>query len=117
MHPEPEHDPDEHDLPLNRRLRPYTPPRNFDAQTRRRFLHGTGVLMALPFLDSLPALRAESPKPESSSDTATPPQKYPLRFAALFHGCGINSKHWWAKGDGADMEFGKTLEPLAPLKQ
>src|SRR5262245_2309556 len=31
-------------------------------------------------------------------------------------GNGINSKHWWAKGSGAGMELGKSLEPLAPLK-
>jgi hypothetical protein len=32
-------------------------------------------------------------------------------------GCGINADHWWAKGAGADMELGKSLEPLAPIKQ
>ena len=31
-------------------------------------------------------------------------------------GNGINSQHWWAKGSGADMELGKSLEPMAPLK-
>src|SRR5206468_10089503 len=36
--------------------------------------------------------------------------------AALFMGNGINSKHWWAKGSGADMELGKSLQPLAALK-
>jgi len=31
-------------------------------------------------------------------------------------GNGINSKHWWAKGSGTDLELGKSLEPMAPLK-
>ena len=31
-------------------------------------------------------------------------------------GYGINPTHWWAKGSGAEMELGKSLEPLAPLK-
>jgi hypothetical protein len=31
-------------------------------------------------------------------------------------GNGINSQHWWARGSGADMELGKSLEPMAPLK-
>jgi hypothetical protein len=31
-------------------------------------------------------------------------------------GNGINSQHWWAKGSGTDMELGKSLEPMAPLK-
>jgi hypothetical protein len=31
-------------------------------------------------------------------------------------GNGINHKHWWAKGSGAEMELGKSLEPLAPFR-
>jgi hypothetical protein len=31
-------------------------------------------------------------------------------------GNGINSKHWWAKGSGAEMELGTSLEPMAPWK-
>lgn len=113
MHADHEHSPDEHDLPLHRPLRPFTPPRNFDALSRRRFLRGAGVLIALPFLDSLPVFGAESSAP---APTPTPPRKYPQRFAAIFQGNGINSKHWWAKGSGADMQLGRTLEPLAPLR-
>ena len=42
---------------------------------------------------------------------------YPKRFAALFMGNGINANHWWAKGAGAEMELGKSLEPLAPFRR
>ena len=31
-------------------------------------------------------------------------------------GCGVNPTHWWAKGAGAEMELGRCLEPLEPLK-
>jgi hypothetical protein len=31
-------------------------------------------------------------------------------------GNGINPKHWWAKGSGADMELSKSLEPLSALR-
>lgn len=51
---------------------------------------------------------------EPSSSDAT--KVFPKRFAAMFMGNGINPKHWWAKGAGAEMELSKTLEPLAPLK-
>jgi hypothetical protein len=112
MHADLEHSPEEHGPALDIPLRPFTPPRHFDAMTRRRFLRGAGVLMALPFLDSLPAMAAESPKPAIGS-----PRKYPQRFAAVFQGNGINSKHWWAKGAGDAMQFGRTLEPLEPLKK
>jgi hypothetical protein len=75
--------------------------------TRRTFLAGAGVTMALPWLESLP-LRAG----KSSEGTSSPPQ----RLAVLFMGNGINPKHWWAKGSGADMQLGKSLEPLAPFR-
>ncbi len=113
MHPDHDHAPDEHGSLAARPLRPFLPPRHFDAMTRRRFLRGTGVLMALPFLDSLPLLAAEA----TAAPAATPPRKYPQRFAAVFMGNGINSKHWWARGEGAAMEFGRTLEPLAPYRK
>lgn len=73
---------------------------------RRTVLRGVGVAMALPWLESIPVWADESGK------SAQPPK----RFAALFMGNGINPKHWWAKGAGAEMELSKSLEPLAPLK-
>lgn len=114
MHPEHEHAPDEHGPSLDIPLRPYLPPRQPLALTRRRFLRGAGVLMALPFLDSLPALRADTP---AATPAGTPPRRYPQRFAAIFQGTGINSNHWWAKGSGATMELGRTLSPLAPYRK
>ena len=77
--------------------------------SRRRFLRGVGVAMALPWLESISVWGAEPAKDGT-------PGPFPKRFAALFMGNGINSKHWWAKGSGADMELGKSLEPMAPLK-
>src|SRR5437763_2781144 len=77
--------------------------------SRRTILRGAGVAMALPWLESMPVGGAETAN-------AGEPSPFPKRFAALFMACGINAKHWWAKGSGAEMELGKTLEPLAPLK-
>ena len=65
--------------------------------------------MALPWLESLPVWSGEP-------TTNTKSSAFPKRFAALFMGNGINPKHWWAKGSGAEMELGKCLEPMAPLK-
>ncbi|MFO0968230.1 MAG: DUF1552 domain-containing protein [Gemmataceae bacterium] len=76
--------------------------------SRRTFLRGVGVTMALPWLESIPVWGQAS---------GAAPAAAPKRFAALFMGCGINSNHWWARGAGADMELGRSLEPLAPLKQ
>src|SRR4051812_3757208 len=72
--------------------------------SRRTFLRGTGVAMALPWLESLPVWGTPS--------AATPPK----RFASLFMACGVNPDHWSARGSGADMELSRSLEPLAPFR-
>ena len=77
--------------------------------SRRTFLRGVGVTMALPWLESIPAWGTEPLK-----DGA--PAAMPKRFAALFWGNGVNGNHWWAKGSGATMELGKSLQPMEPLK-
>ena len=66
--------------------------------------------MTLPWLESVRVWGATTPSAEA------PAAAYPRRFAALFVGNGINGDHWWAKGSGAQMELGKTLEPLAPFR-
>src|SRR3954454_6744571 len=76
--------------------------------SRRTFLRGVGVTMALPWLESVPVWGAET-----TGVSSVPPK----RFAAIFQGNGINGKHWSAKGSGAEMELSKTLEPLAPFKK
>jgi hypothetical protein len=65
--------------------------------------------MALPWLESISVWSAELAKDGM-------PGPFPKRFAALFMGNGINSKHWWAKGSGVEMELGRSLEPMAPFK-
>jgi hypothetical protein len=74
------------------------------AISRRTLLRGLGCTVALPWLEAIPLLARE------------PAASHPRRFAALFMGNGINSKHWWAKGNGAEMKLGKSLEPLQPLR-
>ena len=116
MHPDPDHSPAEAGVALNRPLRPYVQPSHPQALSRRRFLRGTGVLMALPFLDSLPAWSADFP-PAAPAIPPAAPRPYPQRLAVVFMGNGINPEHWWAKGSGADMELSRTLEPLAPFRK
>ena len=76
--------------------------------SRRTFLRGAGVAMSLPWLESLPVWGATTDGALASAA--------PRRFAALFMGCGINMDHWWAKGSGKEMELGKSLAPMEPLK-
>ncbi len=80
--------------------------RNSRELSRRLFLRGTGVVMALPWLESMPVWGAQ---PMAAS---APPR----RLAFLFMGNGVNPAQWWAKGSGADVELGPSLAPLEPLK-
>jgi hypothetical protein len=74
--------------------------------SRRRFLHGLGVSMALPWFESIPVWGDE---PARSSTTSSEP---PVRLAVLFSGNGFHSREWWARGQGAAMELGGVLKPL-----
>lgn len=78
--------------------------------SRRMLLRGTGVVMALPWLESLPVWGADSPSDATEA-------QFPKRFATLFMACGVNSDHWWAKGSGANMELGQSLAPMEPHKE
>src|SRR3954453_9531257 len=71
--------------------------------SRRMFLRGAGVTMALPWLESLPVWGATTEAPK--------------RFAVVFMGNGINGNHWWSKGNGDEMKLSKSLEPLEPVKK
>ncbi|MEO2017978.1 MAG: DUF1552 domain-containing protein [Fuerstiella sp.] len=71
---------------------------------RRTFIRGVGVTMGLPWLESLAVWGGN------------PTQPLPKRFAALFMANGVHQKHWWARGQGAEMELGKCLQPMESLK-
>src|SRR5262249_31013835 len=92
----------------NRTMRITTSPlqRNPRELSRRRFLRGTGVVMALPWLESIPVWGAE---PTASAAA-------PRRLAILFMGNGVNPTEWWAKGSGTEIELGRSLAPMEPLK-
>src|ERR1700722_12934698 len=81
--------------------------------SRRTFLRGVGVTMALPWLESLPGLGTLAGAAPAETGT---PAAFPKRFGVMFMGCGVNPDHWWAKGAGAEMELSKSLAPLDPLK-
>ena len=83
--------------------------------SRRTLLRGAGVAIALPWLESVPVWgsTASAAAGGAACSVASP---HPQRFAALFMACGVNQNHWWAKGEGNEMELGKSLEPMGALK-
>lgn len=72
--------------------------------SRRTLLKGAGVALTLPWMESVNVFGTAGPA------------EAPRRFATLFMGCGVNYHHWWAKGEGATMELGRSLEPLANVR-
>src|SRR6184192_3210650 len=78
--------------------------------SRRAFLRGVGVTVALPWLESLPVWGDEAQPARAGSQA-------PVRLAVLFAGNGFHSREWWAKGEGKTLELGQVLAPLAPFRE
>jgi hypothetical protein len=77
--------------------------------TRRHFLRGMGVALALPWLESLPVFGQAAAVAKAN----TPP----LRLGIIFFSNGVEPIHWWAKGSGANMELGPVLQPMMPHRE
>jgi hypothetical protein len=83
---------------------------------RRTFLRGTGVALALPFLDAM------VPAATALADTAAAPRTR-AGFFYIPHGAIANNTPfgkdvdaWTSSGKGADFKLGHTVAPLDPLK-
>lgn len=77
--------------------------------SRRRFLRGAGVTLALPWLEAMlppQQLRAAGPGPA----------KGPVRMAVLFMPNGVHPGMWTPEGEGKGFTLSPTLEPLAPFR-
>jgi hypothetical protein len=85
--------------------------------SRRTFLRGSGVAVALPFLDAM------VPAATALAQTAAVP-KTRAGFFYLPHGAIMNNTPfgkdvdaWTSTGSGADFKLGHTVAPLEPLKK
>jgi len=80
--------------------------------SRRTFLHGVGVTMALPWMESLSVWGDEPARKTSEAASQAP-----VRLAVLFSGNGYHAGQWWAKGEGKQMELGPVLESLTDFRE
>jgi Protein of unknown function (DUF1552) len=87
-----------------------SPGRHSPATSRRYFLRGAGVALALPWMESLPVFAQAA---SGAAKTAAPP----LRLAIVFFSNGVEPAHWWATGSGAAMELGPGLVPMLPHRE
>jgi hypothetical protein len=76
--------------------------------SRRTFLRGAGVTMALPLLESM------IPATESLAQTAARPR---TRFGAIYFPHGATMDKWTPSKEGAGFEFTEILQPLEPFRE
>jgi hypothetical protein len=75
--------------------------------SRRTFLHGAGVTIALPFLEAM--LPAQTPLRNTAANVKS-------RFTAIFFPHGMAPGYWVPKKEGTDFEFTPIMMPLEPLR-
>src|SRR5687768_5131167 len=78
--------------------------------SRRAFLRGLGVTIALPWMESVRVWGDTGGAAKVASEA-------PVRLGVLFAGNGFHSKEWWVEGEGTAMKLGKVLQPLAPHRE
>ncbi len=75
--------------------------------SRRTFLTGAGVTIALPFLESM--VPAATPLRQTAVKAKT-------RFGAIYYPHGATMDKWTPAGEGAAFEFSEILQPLKPFR-
>jgi hypothetical protein len=93
--------------------------RSLPEASRRHFLRGVGVALALPWLESIPwaGSTAEAASVGGQAAAAAAKAGPPLRMGIVFFSNGVEPAHWWAKGSGATMELGPGLAPMLPHRE
>src|SRR5262247_1041697 len=76
--------------------------------SRRTFLRGAGVTIALPFLESM--VPAQTPL----SKTAATPKS---RLTCIYIPHGATMDHWTPATEGIGFEFSEILKPLEPFRE
>ena len=75
--------------------------------SRRTFLHGAGVTVALPLLESM------VPAATALAQTAARPRS---RLACIYIPHGVTMEKWTPAGEGRGFEFSEILRPLEPFR-
>jgi hypothetical protein len=74
---------------------------------RRAFLHGAGIALALPFLESM--VPAQTPLRKTAANPKT-------RFTGIFVPHGMAPGYWVPKTEGKGFEFPMIMKPLEPFR-
>jgi hypothetical protein len=76
--------------------------------SRRTFLKGAGVTMALPLLESM--VPAATPLAQTAAAART-------RFGAIYVPHGVTLYKWTPEKDGTDFQWSEILQPLEPFRK
>lgn len=90
------------------------------AFSRRHFLRGAGVCLALPALESLlpgSLLAAVNDAGANTGGLATTGTGAPLRTVFVYFPNGAIQSNWWPQGTGVNAKLNATLEPLEPVRE
>ncbi len=79
--------------------------------SRRTFLRGVGVTMALPWMESLNVWGDEPAK------ASAPESQAPVRLAVMFSGNGFHSGEFWAKEEAGQLQLGQVLASLTDYRE
>jgi len=92
----------------------------WESLSRRHFLRGAGICLALPAFESLlprralAAVAAEAAKAGGLATTAT---GAPLRTAFVYFPNGAIQSNWWPEGTGSGFKMNATLQPLEQIRE
>jgi hypothetical protein len=84
--------------------------------SRRYFLSGLGVAVAVPVLASLRRTTRLASRTLRIGGLGTTPTGAPLRAAFVYVPNGAIPAAWWPKGEGTNFELSRSLKPLEPIK-
>lgn len=91
-----------------------------DLLSRRGFLRGAGVCLALPVFESLlpgRLLAALADTGAKMGRLATTDTGAPLRTAFVYFPNGAIQSNWWPEGAGANFKLNPTLQPLEEVRE
>ena len=85
--------------------------------SRRHFLRGLGVCLAVPAFESLMPARLLAADSSTAPGLAVTASGAPLRTAFVYFPNGAIPAAWWPAGEGNDFALSRTLQPLAAYRK
>jgi hypothetical protein len=86
------------------------------SMSRRCFLRGLGVSLALPAFESLLPAQTVTAVAQGTRALATTATGAPLRLAVLYYANGHLARYFWPAVTGAELHYNRTLQPIKRFK-